>query len=131
MKALKNLILTYSFILLFSCTVSEKQWHESASKLGGQSIYIPENGIVSVRINNKVSSNPNLNIFDSRSADIGYAAMNMLYKQHKAEYESNPNSSNNVYILDLRNAGGGIQEYQDIIIKNSQNPEKNKENSQY
>lgn len=105
---------------LSSCAVSEKKWHESVSKLGGQSIYIAKDGAVSTRINNKVSNNPNLNIFDAESADSGYGALQMLYSQYGLEYKNKPDY-NSVYILDMRNNRKSIGEYNKII-----NKEKNK-----
>lgn len=115
MKSLKKLVMASFFILISSCTVSEKNWHEAASKINGQSIYISKDGVVSANINNKLSSQPNINLFDSKSADIAYAAITLLYKKHRTEYESNSNKFTNVYILDLRDGLKNPSEYEKII----------------
>ena len=126
MKTIKNLI-NISFIMaLFSCTVSEKNWYEAASKLGGQSIYIKKDGSVSTRINRNISYSPKFNISDSQSADISYAAMQILYRKHSLEYKANPDY-NSVYILDLRNGLKSFKEYDDIISKERKFLKKNDE----
>jgi hypothetical protein len=96
--------------------VSEKGWHETASKLGGQSIYIKKDGRISAKINNKISNHPKFNIFDSRTANIGYVAMKILYKEHGLKYENSPDY-NSVYILDLRSGQKNFIEYDKIIKK--------------
>lgn len=116
MKIPKDLIRISLIIgLLASCTVSEKNWHKAASNINGQSIYIKKDGTIIARIDDKLSDRPSLNIFDSQSSDIGYGAMKILYKEHRAEYENNSNNIRNVYILDLRNTRKSLGEYNKII----------------
>lgn len=122
MKISQNLYLILTLFLLVSCTVSEKNWHEAASKIKSQSIYIKKDGVISAKIDNRISDDYKLNISDAGSADITYGAMRILYKEHKLEYDNFNKIDNNVFILDLRNGFKNIEEYRKIISK-----EKNKE----
>ncbi len=115
MKILKTSFLLALFFLS-SCTVSEENWHEAASKIKGQSVYITKDGVISARVDDRLSSNYGLNIFDTKSADIGYSAMKLVYKQHQSEYD-NSNKITNVYILDLRSSYGSLEDYKKIISK--------------
>ena len=111
---IKNLTLLSFLSLIMSCTINSNEWHEAASKLGKQSIYISKDGQISAKINNKISSNPKINVFDAKSADIGYASLNILYKNYKYDYIDNPDF-NSVYILDLRQQAIDFKQYVKII----------------
>lgn len=143
-KIFISLAVLISILAFFgSLNPTESEWHEGAAKLGVQSIYIKKDGSISVRLEGESVTRPPLNVFDSKSANVGLGSMNLYYKTYmqgsslnerklsdeelvKAK-QSNPNqiNKNQVFILDLREGAEYGSGYYEIIEKEVMNNSRN------